>query len=158
MILPPGSYDWGTVGFDYQTDPSENLWVTGRFDVGEFWTGNRRGGSATVTMRRGATFSGSLTGEYNDVRLPQGNFIRTLQALRLNYFFSPRVFVQTLTQYNNQQRIWSANVRFGWLNTAGTGLFVVLNDGREANGFFDWVRPQQRTVFVKFTRQFGTGG
>ncbi len=158
VILPPGSYDWGTVGFDYQTDPSENLWITGRFDVGEFWTGNRSGGSATVTVRSGATFSGSLTGEYNDVRLPQGNFIRTLQAVRLNYFFTPRLFVQTLTQYNNQQRIWSANVRLGWLNTAGTGLFVVLNDGREANGFFDWVRPQQRTVFVKFTRQFGTGG
>jgi hypothetical protein len=158
VILPPGSYDWGTVGFDYQTDPSENLWVTGRFDVGEFWTGTRKGGSATVTLRRGATFSGSLTGEYNDVRLPQGNFIRTLEAVRLNYFFTPRIFVQTLTQFNNQQRIWSANVRFGWLNTAGTGLFVVLNDGREANGFFDWVRPQQRTVFLKFTRQFGTGG
>jgi hypothetical protein len=109
-------------------------------------------------VRRGATFSGSLTIDHNDVRLPEGNFKRTLQAVRLNYFFTPRIFVQTLTQYNNQQRIWSANVRFGWLNTAGTGLFVVLNDGREATGFFDWVRPQQRSLFVKFTRQFGTGG
>ena len=126
--------------------------------MGEFWTGTRRGGSGTLTLRRGATFSGSLTGEYNDVRLPQGNFIRTLQALRLNYFFSPRIFVQTLTQYNNQQQVWSANVRFGWLNTAGTGLFVVFNDGRGADGFFDWRQRQQRNVFVKFTRQFGTGG
>ncbi|MBC7563582.1 MAG: carbohydrate binding family 9 domain-containing protein [Gemmatimonadaceae bacterium] len=158
IVLPVGTYQWGTVGFDYQSDPSENLWVTGRFDVGEFWTGTRRGGSGTLTLRRGATFSGSLTGEYNDVRLPQGNFVRTLQALRLNYFFSPRIFVQTLTQYNNQQQVWSANVRFGWLNTAGTGLFVVFNDGRGADGFFDWRQRQQRNVFVKFTRQFGTGG
>ncbi len=158
VVLPVGSYTWGTVGFDYQTDPSENLWVTGRFDVGEFWTGTRRGGSGTLTLRRGATFSGSLTVEHNDVRLPQGNFTRTLQAVRLNYFFSPRIFVQSLTQYNNQQSIWSANVRFGWLNTAGTGLFVVFNDGRDAGSFFDWRRPQQRNVFVKFTRQFGTGG
>jgi hypothetical protein len=92
------------------------------------------------------------------VKLPQGDFTRTLQALRLNYFFSPRIFVQTLTQFNNQQSIWSANVRLGWLNTAGTGLFVVLNDGRDAGSFFDWRQPQQRNVFVKFTRQFGTGG
>lgn len=158
VVLQPGQYNWGTLGFDYQTDPSENVWANGRFDIGEFWTGTRRGGSGTVTLRRGATFSGSLTVEHNDVRLPEGDFTRTLEAVRLNYFFTPRVFVQTLTQFNNQQRIWSANVRFGWLNTAGTGLFVVFNDGREANGFFDWVRPQQRTVFVKFTRQFGTGG
>lgn len=78
--------------------------------------------------------------------------------MRLNYFFTPRILVQPLTQFNNQQRIWSANVRFGWLNTAGTGLSVVTNDGRAANGFCDWMRPQQRSVFVKFTRQFGTGG
>ena len=158
VVIPPGSYDWGTLGFDYTTDPSENLWATGRFDVGEFWTGRRTGGSGTITLRRGATFSGSLTADYNDVRLPQGNFIRSLQAVRLNYFFSPRVFVQTLTQFNNQQQIWSANLRFGWLNTAGTGLFVVFNDGREATNFFNWERPQQRSMFVKFTRQFGTSG
>ena len=114
--------------------------------------------SHTATVRRGATFSGSFTADYNDVRLPQGNFIRSLEAVRLNYFFTPRVFVQTLTQYNNQQAIFSSNVRFGWLNTAGTGLFIVLNDGRAANSFFDLGAPQQRSVFLKFTRQFGTGG
>jgi len=158
VVIPPGSYDWGTLGFDYTTDPSENLTATGRFDVGEFWTGRRSGGSGTVTLRRGATFSGSFTADYNDVRLPEGNFIRSLQAVRLNYFFTPRIFVQTLTQYNNQANVFSANLRFGWLNTAGTGLFVVFNDGREATGFLSWERPQQRSMFVKFTRQFGTGG
>lgn len=158
VVIPAGSYDWGTLGFDYNTDPSEVVSAVGRFDIGEFWTGRRTGGSGTLTVRHGAAFSGSLTADYNDVKLPQGNFISSLQAVRLNYFFTPRVFVQTLTQYNNQASIWSANVRFGWLNTAGTGLFVVFNDGREAHGFFDWQRPQQRSMFVKFTRQFGTGG
>jgi hypothetical protein len=158
VVLQPGQYQWGTLGVDYTTDPSENLWVTGRFDFGEFWTGTRRGGTGTLTLRRGATFSGSVLLDYTDVRLPEGDFTRSLSALRLNYFFTPRVFVQTLTQFNNQQRIWSANVRFGWLNTAGTGLFVVFNDGRVADSFFRWERPQQRTLFVKFTRQFGTSG
>ena len=158
VVIPVGSYDWGTVGFDYVTDPSEKLSATGRFDVGQFWTGQRAGGSGTVTLRHGAAFTGSYTADYNRVRLPQGNFVSSLQALRLNYAFTPRVFVQTLTQYNNQAHIFSSNVRFGWLNTAGTGLFIVINDGREANGLLDWVRPQQRSMFVKFTRQFGKGG
>ncbi len=78
VVIPEGSYDWGTLGFDYTTDPSENLTATGRFDVGQFWTGRRSGGSGTVTLRRGATFSGSFTADYNDVRLPEGNFIRSL--------------------------------------------------------------------------------
>lgn len=158
VVIPVGSYDWGTFAFDYTTDPSENVSATGRFDIGEFWTGRRSGGSGTVTVRRGAAVSGSFTADYNDVRLPQGHFVSSLQAVRLNYFFTPRVFVQTLSQYNNQAGVFSANLRFGWLNTAGTGLFIVFNDGREAAGFFDWTRPQQRSLFVKFTRQFGTSG
>jgi hypothetical protein len=158
VIIQPGSYDWGTLAFDYTTDPSEPLSATGRFDVGEFWTGHRAGGSGTVTVRSGAAFSASLTAEYNDVRLPEGDFISSLQAVRLNYFFTPRIFVQSLTQYNNQGDIWSANLRFGWLNTASTGLFIVYNDGHEATGSFDWVRPLQRSLAIKFTRQFGTGG
>ncbi len=158
VIIPVGTYTWGGLGFDFTTDASRNFSVTGRADFGDFWTGTRKGGNATFTFRQGATFSSSFLIDYNSVKLPQGDFDRSLTAVRLNYFFTPRIFVQTLTQFNNQQEIWGANVRFGWLNTAGTGLFIVFNDGREATGFFDWVRPQQRTLFVKFTRQFGTGG
>jgi hypothetical protein len=66
------------------------------------------------------------------------------------------VFVQSLVQYSNQARAWTANARFGWLNTAGTGLFIVLNDGEEADGFTRWTRPQTRSLAVKYTRQFGT--
>ena len=158
VVLPAGAYDWGALGFDYNSDPSENVSIAGRFDFGGFYNGTRNGGSTTLTMRKGATISGSLTAELNDVHLPQGNFTSSLQALRVNYFFSPRVFVQTLTQYNNQQKVWGANVRFGWLNTAGTGLFLVFNEGRTASGFFNWEQPLQRSVFLKYTRQFGTGG
>jgi hypothetical protein len=73
------------------------------------------------------------------------------------YFFTPRLAVQSLTQFNDQDRIWTANVRLSWLNTAGTGLFVVFNDAEEASGFFTWRRPHTRAFTVKFTRQFGTG-
>jgi hypothetical protein len=60
-------------------------------------------------------------------------------------------------QYSNQARAWTANARFGWLNTGGTGLFIVFNEGREADSFFRWVRPQARSLVIKYTRQLGTG-
>ncbi len=90
------------------------------------------------------------------MHLDEGHFVRYLTGLRVGYFFTPRVFAQSLVQYNNQARVWAANARFGWLNTAGTGLFIVLNDGREADSFFRWVRPQARSLVVKYTRQFGS--
>ena len=90
--------------------------------------------------------------------LDQGDFVRSLVGVRLGYFFTPRIFVQSLVQYSNQAQVFSANVRFGWLNTAGTGLFIVLNDAEEGPGVFDWTRPLTRSFVVKFSKQFGTGG
>jgi hypothetical protein len=48
--------------------------------------------------------------------------------------------------------------RFRWLNAAGTGPYVIYNEGQVADGFFNWVRPQSRSFIVKYTRQIGTSG
>lgn len=158
VTLPVGSYDYPVYGFDFDTDPSRALSVTTRLDFGPFYNGTRNGGRGEFRYRKGAAFTSSLVLDYNDVHLDQGNFVRTLIGTRLGYNFTPRVFLNSLIQYNNQARVWTANARFGWLNTAGTGLFVVLNEGQEADGYFDWVRPQTRSVVLKYTRQIGTGG
>jgi hypothetical protein len=157
VTLPAGAYDFTTLGLDWGTNPSAPLSLLVRGDLGPFYNGTRRGGTATLTMRRGASLSSSLLFDYNDVRLDQGRFERQLIGTRVAYFFTPRVFVQSLMQYSNQARVWTANARFAWLSTAGTGLFVVINDGEEADGFFSWGRPQSRSLVVKYARQFGTG-
>ncbi|HEY7236578.1 MAG TPA: DUF5916 domain-containing protein [Gemmatimonadaceae bacterium] len=158
VTLPVGSYDYTVYGLDWTLNPSAPFSFVLRADVGPFYNGTRNGGNVTFTYRRGAVLSTSLLLDYNDVRLDQGSFTRRLIGTRVAYFFTPRVFAQTLVQFNNQDRVWTANARFGWLGTAGTGLFVVFNDGEEADGYFRWVRPQTRSFIVKFTRQIGTQG
>jgi Domain of unknown function (DUF5916) len=158
VTLPVGSYDYTSFGFDLTTDPSAPFSLLLRADVGGFYNGTRRGGSVTLGARRGSSLNTSLLIEYNDVRLDQGNFTRTLIEPRIAYFFTPRIMLQTLVQYSNQARVWTANARFGWLSTAGTGLFIVYNEGQEADGFFQWNRPQARSLIVKYTRQFGRSG
>ena len=153
-----GSYDYTSLGFDLTTNPSSPFSLDLRADVGGFYNGTRRGGSVTLAARHASSLTTSLRVEYNDVRLDQGNFVRSLIATRVAYFFTPRVLLQTLVQYSNQARVWTANARFGWLSTAGTGLFVVFNEGREADGFFRWNEPQARSLIVKYTRQFGRSG
>ena len=158
VVIPVGSYDWGALGFDFSSNPSAALSMAGRVDVGKFYDGTRNGGNVTFTARKGSTVSSSLLLDYQDINIPQGDFIRKLIGVKLAYFFSPRVFVQSLTQYNNQQAIFTANLRFAWLNTAGTGLFIVFNDGETADGFTRWRDPVQRSFTIKYTRQLGTGG
>jgi hypothetical protein len=158
VFIPVGSYDWAQLGFDYNTDPSRAFSFAGRADFGPFYEGTRNGGNVTFTARQGSTISSSLLLDYQDVKLDQGDFTRKLVSLKVAYFFTPRVFVQSLTQYNNQQQIFTANLRFAWLNTAGTGLFIVFNDGERADSFSSWQSPITRSFTVKYTRQIGRAG
>jgi len=51
----------------------------------------------------------------------------------------------------------STNLRFGWLDTAGTGFFVVLNDSRHRGRFAETgipAGPRQRQLVVKYTKLF----
>jgi len=125
----------------------------GRADLGQFFDGHRYGGNVTFTYRKGAALSTSLLLDHNIVRLPEGNFDTSLLGLRLGYFFTPRIFLQTLVQYSAQADVWSVNARFAWLNTAGTGLYVVYNEAQEATSFSRLTQPLHRGLTVKYTRQ-----
>jgi hypothetical protein len=155
VVLPAGDYNWGSIGLDWDSDPSATLSFTSRGDYGPFYNGSRFGQVATVTYRRGASLTTSLQVDYQDVNLDQGDFIRRLIGVKVGYFFTPKVFLQSLVQYSNQARVWNANVRFAWLSTASTGLFIVYNEGQQAGGFFDWITPQSRSLVLKYTKQLG---
>ena len=161
MVVPAGTYDNGEFGFRYNTDRSALLSLEGRITIGGFYSGNRKGSDATLNARFGETFVAGLRLDYNDVSLPQGDFQTTLVGLKTAYSFTPRIYLQSLLQYNDRTDTFSANLRFGWLNTAGTGLFVVYNDLRNTETFQRVGIPRgplDRTLIIKFTRQFNLGG
>ena len=108
-----------------------------------------------VTVRRGDRSSATVSAEYNGVELPEGDFTTFLTSLRLGHFFTPHLHVQGLIQYSDQIDRWSTNLRLGWLDTAGTGLFIVYND---VQGFDTPRGSQARSLIVKYTRQFDLFG
>ena len=158
VTLPVGSYNFTTFAFDLITNPSAPLTLRFRTDLGQFYNGTRRGGNVTLGARYRSALTTSVTVEYNDVRLDQGDFIRSLVAARVAYFFTPRVMFQTLVQYSNQANAFTANARFSWLSTAGNGFFIVYNEGQAADGFFQWHQPQARSLILKYSRQLGRSG
>ena len=101
---------------------------------------------------RGDRFTSEWSWTRNDVELPTGNFTTDLGRVRLSYTFSPRSTFQALFQYNNVDRIWSANLRYSWLRSAKTGLFIVYNDTRGLSGF-DGEQPN-RSLLIKYSYLF----
>ena len=166
-VIPKGTYSGWETQLVYNSNAAARLSVTSRINIGSFLTGSRRGGNASLTFRPNASFSTSARATYFDVNLPQGEFETVLLGMNFGYFFTPRVYLQSLVQYSNQLDSWSANLRFGWLNTAGTGLFIVYNDVQGFD-FPDGLNPDggrfmergtlARSLIVKFTRQFSVLG
>ena len=77
-------------------------------------------------------------------------FRTNLGNMRVTYNFTPSIFTQSLIQYNDRTDRWSTNLRFHWLQTAGTGLFVVFNDTEAMEG----LGPVNRAFIVKYVQQF----
>ena len=151
IVVPPGTYDNVEAAWRFNTNESAPLALNAEVNVGGFLSGSRRGLAATVTGRHGTAIAASLRVNYNDVDLAEGAFTTTLVGLRAAYAFTPRLYLQTLVQYSDQDDRWSGNARFGWLNTAGTGLFLVYN---ESQGTGSISGRLHRAFIIKFTRQF----
>ncbi|MBI2614913.1 MAG: carbohydrate binding family 9 domain-containing protein, partial [Gemmatimonadetes bacterium] len=154
VVVPPDTYDNFEAAWRWNSNEGAPVSINGSLDWGGFLSGTRRGVHNTLTVRAGVSFASSLRVSYNNLDLAEGSFSTTLIALRLAYNFTPRMYLQSLVQYNEQAGSWSGNVRYGWLNTAGTGLFVVVNESHAADRWHDVSGPLGRAVIVKFTRQF----
>jgi hypothetical protein len=153
IFVPAGTYKGWTAAWRFNTNQSAALSLDGGIDWGSFLSGDRKGGFGGLTYRMGDAFSTSLRYTYNDVELPEGAFITRLMTWRAGYFFTQNIYVQSLIQYSDQNNNWAANLRFGWLNTAGTGLFIVFNEAH-GTGALERDTPLNRGVIIKFNKQF----
>jgi hypothetical protein len=151
LAVPTGSYSHREAMLVGMTD--RRRWISLRTQaiIGGFFGGSRVSLSPVLAVRAGDAFNAELSVNRNDLSLPSGDATVHLVRARLSYSFTPRIYAQTLLQYNDASDQWSANVRFGWLQAAGTGLFVVFN---QATDFGDALVPDlnRRSVIVKYTR------
>ena len=153
VVIPAGRYNDFLPALELRTDPSAR-W-SGRIMVhgGQFFSGTRYTGDMGITYRQGETLTAEFRFDHNIVRLDEGDLETTRTSFRVGYFFTPRIFLQTLLQYSDQADVWSVNARLGVLDTAGTGLYVVYNEAQESHGLASLTGPLTRSLIVKYSRQ-----
>ena len=151
IVVPQGSYSGWEAQWVFYTDESRMFSLNSGINAGSFLSGDRVNPYGTVIFRPSSSFSGSIRVDYNNVDLPQGDFESNVMGLRLSYFVTPSISIQSLTQYSDRSDIWSANVRFGWQDDAGSGLFIVYN---QANGFdaLQLDTPLNRSFVIKYSK------
>jgi hypothetical protein len=151
--VEPGTYYGTEVGLYFTTDESQDLSFGMHTTIGDKFGGDRFLASPHINYRIGDNFSTSLSVNYNHYDLPVdgGNFSVTLSRLRLSYSFTPKVLLQLLMQYNDDKETLSTNLRFSWLRTANTGLYLVYNEFDEQGvGSL----PTGREIILKYSYMF----
>jgi hypothetical protein len=153
VFVAPGTYHHQEAQLVLQTNQGASLSARSQLTAGGLFGGDRVALQQTLRWRIGETFSTDVSWTVNNIDLPVGSFVTNLARTRISYSFSPRVFVQSLVQYNDRDELWSTNFRFGWLQQANTGIFVVYNDSHAFDDLGLGLRPD-RSFIVKISRMF----
>ncbi|WP_211372115.1 carbohydrate binding family 9 domain-containing protein [Flagellimonas olearia] len=151
VTVPVGNYENEELQLVITTNPNNALSFDTRTIIGGYFNGHQITNSGTAKYRVGDRFNSSLTFSHSDIQLDTGDLTALVGGLRLSYSFTPRIFIQSLIQRNNVSNITSVNARFGWLQNANTGLFVVFNVVKD-DDLIDAVDNQ--TLSIKYTHRF----
>jgi hypothetical protein len=152
VMVPVGTYDHQEAQIVLQSNQGAPLSFDGTFIIGGFFGGERKSLQPSVKARVGERFNTEVFWERDAIDLPGGSFVTNLLLMRVSYSFSPRQFVQALLQYNDRDELWSTNLRFGWLQSANTGLFIVFNQVRDTSDLR--LGERDRSLIIKYSHLF----
>jgi hypothetical protein len=154
VIVPPGTYDHAEAQLVGMSNQGAPFSVSMRATIGGFFGGDRVTLNPTLRMRAGDALTAQIDYQRNDINLPWGEFVTNLVRTRVSYSFTSRIFTQALVQYNDRADLWSMNFRFGWLQAANTGLFVVYTDTKGLYDLFERPERTDRSLTVKYSYMF----
>ncbi len=152
IIIPPGTYDNVEGQIVFFTNRGAPFVFETRIVAGGFFDGHRVALSPGINFRLGEQFTTEVNWFYNDISLEGGDFETNLGRMRISYSFTPQIFVQALIQYNDVAEVWATNLRFGWLDRASTGLYVVYNEVRDIAGAGTGI--PDRSLTIKYSKMF----
>ena len=128
LPVRPGDYSFEDVGAEFRSNRSAALSGSLEVGAGEFWSGHQRLAGGGLRWRLNAHVAVSTTLSRNVVTLPEGSFTGDLVGLRVDWSFTPRMFLNTFVQYNGESDTWLSNVRYNLIHRPLSDIYVVWNE------------------------------
>ena len=153
VTVQPGTYDHKEAMLVFYTNQGAPLSFSIRNIIGGRFGGDRKSIEPTLKYRIGEKFSGELGLKHKNYELPVtgGDFIVNLTKLRLSYSYTPKMLVQALIQHNSKDDTVTTNLRFSWLQTATSGLYVVYNEFDDSS---IGALPKGKEFSIKYSYMF----
>jgi hypothetical protein len=127
VVLKPGNYEFTRYGIRFNSATQRALSIAGWFFGGEYWSGTRDSYSFRLVWRPSPHILLSTSYDYNDIRLPEGDFETSLVNVRFEGVFSSSWSWVNIIQYDNVTDSIGINSRLHWTPQAGRDVYLVLN-------------------------------
>jgi hypothetical protein len=132
IFVNPGRYEFKENFILANTNSAAPFSMNLRYGNGGFYDGYRRNYTIGGTFRLNRHLNLSLSDQINDIDLGSGSFVTHLVTGRVNYYFSTKVFVNALVQYNTDTNQWSSNVRLDIIHRPLSDIYLVYNERRDS--------------------------
>ncbi len=156
VLIQPGSYSFNESTVAFNTAGQREF--SGRLSMtqGDFYNGKRKNLNGSLSWTQSRYFVMSMSYDWNDIALPQGDFITRLTSLSTQVAFSSTLYWVSLVQYDNLSEEVGVNTRLQWIPRAGQEGFIVLNynlqDKDKDNSFHS--ASSDLSVKFKYTFRF----
>lgn len=154
IVLAPGDYSFDEYQIRTEATGSRRLSGDVTWTQGDFYTGERWKLAGELVWKASPHFWFTGAYEYNDVTLPEGDFIVRLMSTRFDVNFNATWSWVTLIQYDNVSDSVAAHSRVRWIPEAGREMFLVYNHNlidEQADGSF---RSQRADGALKLNYTF----
>lgn len=131
VVIPPGTYSFDHACATLYTGEQRVLATTSTVCDGSFYDGNIFVFETRTTWRPSKHLKVILGGEYNDIELPQGDFITRLATLNLDVAFSTAWSWENFIQYDNVSDTVGLNSILRWIPRAGQEAVLAVNTQQE---------------------------
>ena len=154
IVIPQGHYSFRNTRLSLETADQRRIF--GRFDyqTGDFFDGERTEIAAEINWRPSGRLRTGLAYEWNDIRLPGGDFVTRLVGFRTDVAFSSRLSLITRIQYDNVSELMGVNLRLHWIPEAGREGFIVVNHDLEDRDLDNRFHSALSEAGVKFSYTF----
>ncbi|MDP2141496.1 MAG: carbohydrate binding family 9 domain-containing protein [Gammaproteobacteria bacterium] len=154
VLIQPGNYAFNEKSVSFNTAGQREF--SGRLSLvnGDFYNGTRNNINGSLSWTQSRNFVMSVNYDWNDIELPQGDFITRLTSLSTQVAFSSTLYWVSLVQYDNLSEEVGINTRIQWIPRAGQEGFIVLNYNLEDKDKDNSFHSASSDLSVKFKYTF----
>jgi hypothetical protein len=132
--VPVGDYHFREESISYSSSGGRPLSGEASVTWGGFYNGNKTTLDLGARWRLDYHLSVDVFGQHNKVSIPGNDFTADVYGARVDYAYSTHLFANAFVQYNVAGEELVMNLRFNYIHSPLSDLFLVYNERRDMTG------------------------